>query len=107
MIYGLWTMDYGLWTLSQLVALFEPSVGTCIGRHSPVASGTERTAADFWSVGQTAPLELLGKEAAAECLKPLANSRVVVLLAECLSSQQVYLCRTETPTQDVIEEEVV
>ena len=93
-----------------------------IGRHSPVASGTEAGTAHFRSVGQAGALELLSEETSAECCEPVEygffvvksdrfvySLNIVVLLcsAESMTGQEENLRRLESVAQEVVEEEVV
>lgn len=80
-----------------MLQILEPQDAGGVAGHAPVATGTEAATGHLGAVGQTTALVLLGKEAAAEDAQPLADDGIVVLLAEGLASQEVYLGGTEPP----------
>ena len=74
-------------------------------RQSP--RGDERDRADLRAVGQTAALELLGKEAAVEILQPRQQDLRLIPAVKGCAGQMVDFCRTEPKAQHIVEIEVV
>ena len=105
----------------QIFRLLQPDGGCGIARHAPVATRTEAHASHLRTIRQTASLELLVEETANKCLEPLLDGllivgiRIVVAdfhalqlgIDKRLLCQHVNLGRTESETQEVIEEEIV
>ena len=87
--------------------LSEPQLTRSIAGHTPVSSGAQANAANLGAVGQTRALELLGEEAAEECLEPMLDDVIVVPAFEGFLRKQENLHRAESMTHEIIEEEVV
>ena len=83
-------------TIRLPVFLILPSTAYCRRRwHAPVAAGGQRDRADLRAVGQTAALELLGKEAAVEIFQPRQQDLRLIPAVKGCAGQMVDFCRTE------------